>query len=245
MQFAQCHESTLGDAAACDVLCSAVAQNVSKLRGDARTGRGIAEALGADRDRSAPARIRSSASAPRLHAAHPDDRDRRPRCDTAWTCASAIARTAGPETPPVAPPQPRLARVRGSSAIPRIVLISDTRVGAGVLGRARRPPATSVAFGVSLTISGLAVSGLTRSSSARDLARVGAHHQPGLDVRAGDVELERRDLVALRERAHQLGHLVAAEAHHVDDQRHRQPRELGQVVLEVAVAGPCWAGRSS
>ena len=89
-------------------------------------------------------------------------------------------------------------------------------------------------FGVSFTISGLRVQRADRVEQRGGLPRVGAHDHAGLDVRAGDVELERGDLVALGERRHELGDLLAREAHDVDDQRHRQLGELRQVVLEVA-----------
>ena len=92
--------------------------------------------------------------------------------------------------------------------MPRSVLISET-ASAPCASAAAATRAGDAQFGVSLTISGLAVSGRTASSSARRLARVGAHDQPGLDVRAGDVELERGDLVALAERLDERRDLLA------------------------------------
>ena len=83
---------------------------------------------------------------------------------TACTWASATARTAGPETPPVPAPS-HGSPLRGSKDIPRIVLISDTAL-APALCAAVATAATSLAFGVSLTISGFSVNGRTRWSSA-------------------------------------------------------------------------------
>ena len=60
---------------------------------------------------------------------------------------------------------------------------------------------------MSLTISGLSVSGRHSLEQPRHLLGVCSHDQAGLHVRAGHVELERRDLVAGRKRADQLGHL--------------------------------------
>ena len=79
------------------------------------------------------------------------------------TCSSAIARTAGPDTPPVVPPSQGW-RVRGSSAIPLSVLISET-ASAPASSAASATAAGSVAFGVSFTISGRSVSGRTRSTA--------------------------------------------------------------------------------
>ena len=78
----------------------------------------------------------------------------------------------------------------------------DQRDGVGAVGLrgGRDLGRATVQFGVSFTISGLPVSGRTRVEQRRGLPRVGAHQQPGLHVRAGDVELERGDLVARAER---------------------------------------------
>ena len=138
--------------------------------GSPRPGRGSSRCR--RRRRVAPAASRSRASPPARTPPMPttgisirlgDVRDlgQRDRAD------------GGPETPPVPPPS-HGSPVRGCSAIPRRVLISETASAPPACGgpgdRAR-----SVALGVSLTISGLAVSGRTRSSSAAGLARIGAH----------------------------------------------------------------------
>ena len=93
---------------------------------------------------------------PGLDAAHADDRDRDPRAHLA-TCASATARTAGPDTPPVPPPSHGSPGRRGCMrhAAQRV----DERHGVGAVRPPRRPrrrPARAL-FGVSFTISGLAV----------------------------------------------------------------------------------------
>ena len=86
------------------------------------------------------------------------------RSATSATWASAIGRTAGPDTPPVPPPS-HGSPLSGASAIPLRVLISETASApASCAARATAPG--SVALGVSLTISGLPVSGRTRSRRA-------------------------------------------------------------------------------
>ena len=187
---------------------------------DPRASGRIAEALGSDRDQVCARRASGRARPGRAGRRPSRSAGSRPPARTAWTCASATARTAGPETPPVRPAEPRLARCGDRAPCPRIVLISDSALAPASCA-ARATAATSDAFGVSLTISGLSVSGRTRSSSAAVSRGSAPITSPGLDVRAGDVQLERGDLVALGERAHELGDLLAAEAHHVDDQRHR------------------------
>ena len=75
----------------------------------------------------------------------------------------------------------------------------DQRDGVGAV-LPRRPPrrrAGDAQLGVSLTISGLAVRGRTASSRRATSPGSAPNIRPGLDVRAGDVELERGDLVAL------------------------------------------------
>ena len=69
----------------------------------------------------------------------------------------------------------------------------------------------------------------------RRLAGVGAHQQPGPDVRARDVELDRAHLGARGDRRDQLPDIGMARAHDVDDQRHRERRELGQVLGQEAL----------
>ena len=85
------------------------------------------------------------------------------RAATAWTCCSAIARTAGPETPPVVPPS-HGPPPPGSSAMPLSVLISET-ASAPASWAAAATASGSLAFGVSLTISGRSESVRTRSTA--------------------------------------------------------------------------------
>src|ERR1035441_3172269 len=88
------------------------------------------------------------------------------RSATAATCASATARIAGPDRPPVPPPShgpgvsvtDGLLRDTGSRASARNVLISDTAF-APPASAACAQAATSAALGVSFTISGLSVCG--------------------------------------------------------------------------------------
>ena len=89
--------------------------------------------------------------------------------------------------------------LRGSSALAFSVLISET-ASAPPSSAAIATAAGSATLGVSLTISGFSVSGRSASSSASGLGRLLADDQPRLDVGAGDVELQRGDLVALRRR---------------------------------------------
>ena len=105
---------------------------------------------------------------------------------------------------PAAPPGPRARRCRrratargsGVDPVARSVLISET-ASAPALGRRRATAAGSATLGVSLTISGFAVSGRSASEQRQRLVGLLADDQPRLDVRAGDVELDRRHLVAL------------------------------------------------
>src|SRR5829696_2025801 len=110
----------------------------------------------------APARRKSAASRPDSIPPMPTT-GTRTACATLATCCSAIARTAGPETPPVPAPSQGRPDPRGSSAVPLSVLISD-RASAPASWAAAPTAAGSVALGVSLTISGLSVSGLRRST---------------------------------------------------------------------------------
>ena len=163
---------------------------------------------------------------------------------TSETCASATARTAGPDTPPVVPPSHGSPGRCGCGAIPRSVLISET-ASAPCASAAAATSAGEAQLGVSLTISGLLVAAAHRVQQRGDLGRVGAEHQAGLDVRAGHVELERGHLVALADPFDQLRDLVVRAAHHVDDQRDGQLGELRQVLLRGSRPGPCSAARSS
>src|SRR4051794_32412546 len=84
------------------------------------------------------------------------------RWHTLLSCASAIARIAGPLTPPLPAPS-HGAPLRGSSAMPLSVLTSET-ASAPWACAASATAAGSVALGVSFTISGFSVSGRRRST---------------------------------------------------------------------------------
>ena len=170
-----------------------------------------------------------------LNPAHPDDRDARP---ARGPRRPGRARSRGPPGRTRRRSRRRAtARRAGAdgSAMPRSVLMSET-ASAPCASAAAATSAGDVQFGVSFTISGLRGERAHARRAARAVSPGSAPMtMPVFDVRAGDVELERGDLVALGERRHELGDLLAGEAHDVDDQRHRQLGELRQVVLEVAV----------
>ena len=116
--------------------------------------------------------------------------------------------------------------------MPRSVLISDT-ASAPASCAAWATAGTSVAFGVSLMISGLAVSGLTRSEQARHLSGSAPIIRPVSTF--GQETFSSSALTSSRSaNAWTASHLVPAEAHHVDDQRDRKLGQLREVVLEVA-----------
>ena len=136
----------------------------------ARPASGSRNDLGADGDdicaRVDAGRARDVRSGPRPCRRSGSRPARGPRA----TCASATARTAGPDTPPVPPPSHGSPGRRGSKrhAAQRVDRARRRRRRAP--RRPRRPPPATAQFGVSFTISGLAVSGRTASSSARRLA---------------------------------------------------------------------------
>ena len=111
----------------------------------------------------------------------------------ACTHASAIGRSAGPEYPP-APRASFGRRVSGSSARPRIVLTSDSP-SAPAAATARADSAMSHVAGESFAYSGL------RRDGARRGDELGGRLGRLLDVRAREVELDRRDRVASRRAA--------------------------------------------
>ena len=153
-----------------------------------------------------------------LPSRSPGSRPRRPR---ARTCSSATARIAGPERPPLPAPS-QGPRVAGSIAVAFSVLISET---------ASAPPASaamatapgSATFGVSFTISGLAVSGRS-SLEQRERLVAAARRRSGPTPRSGT----RRSARGPRPRRRsatpldQPLELVVAGPHHRDDQRDRQ-----------------------
>ena len=177
----------------------------SSSAGDPRPASGVAEALRADRHerrarrRADPARAPrcctppmpitgiSTRAATRRHLGERDRADRRSR-QAAGAAAQPRLGAAGRRTD-----RPRA--MRGASASARSVLISDT-ASAPPSCAASAQAATSAAFGVSFTISGLPVCGRTAPHDLLQLAGIGADVQARLHVRARHVQLDRRDLRA-------------------------------------------------
>ena len=125
---------------------------------------------------------------------------RRPATSTAAatsaTCLSAIVRTAGPESPPLPAPSQGVAAA-ARAAPPSAVLISET-ASAPPSAAATATAAGSATFGVSFTISGLRGQRPQRLHQRPRLGGLLADDQARVHVRAGDVELDRGDLVAAR-----------------------------------------------
>ncbi len=155
------------------------------------------------------------------------------RAATARTCASATVRTAGPDSPPVPPPSHGAPDPSGCGANARSVLISET-ASAPEASAACATSATSAVFGVSFTISGLAVSGRTSSSNRASSAGSAPMSRPvrtlGHDTFSSIAATSGRSC----DRFDELGDLGGGGAHDVRDQRDRQPGERRQVRVEVA-----------
>ena len=161
-----------------------------------------------------------------------------------WTAASATGLSAGPESPPVIRRAAAPAS-GGRSRAPRSVFVS-TSASAPPCSAARRWQRGRRLLGESLTQSGRSVA---RPAEAHDGLRLGGvaadRDAAALDVRAGDVELERGDArLAVEPPAGQLvvGVLEAADRH---DQRaperpHRRQHRVGERRRDRD-----WAGRSS
>ena len=235
---------------------SGAAARAARAR-SARPAARIAEALGADRDERRARVEQLARMAAALDAAHADDRDRHARGDRRDLGQRDRAhRRARQAAGAAAEPGARRGRARpGASAIARSVLISDT-ASAPPSSAARAQAATSAVLGVSLTISGLAVgSAHARPRPPRSWRGSAPMSRPVLDVRARHVQLDRRDLRALLAGLDEPPSSAAVEPiTFVISGTPRPPgerdgcsrsRELRQVLGEVALAGPCSAGRSS
>ena len=153
--------------------------------------------------------------------------------ETAATCSSAIARTAGPETPPLPPPS-HGSRVRGWRAMPLSVLTSET-ASAPARSAAVATAGRIARIGRQLDDQRLLGGGAHPLECAGGLIGVRAHDQAGLDVRTGHVELDQGHLVALAHPSGEGRQLVAAEAHHRHAERHRQLGQLRQVARQEAL----------
>ena len=158
------------------------------------------------------------------------------RARTSVTCASATARTAGPERRRRVARRPARARPggAGAAAIPRRVLISET-ASAPCSSAARATAAGEAVLGVSLTISGLPVHGRTASSSAASSPGSAPNISPVLTL--GQETLSSSAVTSSRSatRLDEPPQLLVGPAHDVDDQRHGQLGQLRQVVGEEAV----------
>ena len=163
-------------------------------RGFASPASGIAEAGGADRDDAAPRPRAGRARASPLSTPPMPTTGIDTAAATSATCLSAIVRTAGPESPPL--PAPSQGSPPGASGAALSVLISETASAPALLRRDRdRSRVGDVRR--QLHDQRLAGQRPQRLQQRRRLARLLADDQARVHVRAGDVELDRSDLVAL------------------------------------------------
>ena len=132
--------------------------------------------------------------APGLDPAHADHRDLDRGGDTARPAPARSSAPPGPKAAAAARPA-RAPRSPGRSRAAFRVLISET-ASAPPSSAATATAAGSATFGVSFTISGLPVSGRRAPSEPAVSVGLLADDQPRVHVRAGDVELDRGDLVA-------------------------------------------------
>ena len=147
---------------------------------------------------------------------------------------TAIGRIAGPLSPPTMFDSFGR-RVSTSMAMARNVLTSET-ASAPASSAALANDATSVTFGVSFGMTGRLrhlpdgadhVERAVQAAAERDAAF--------LDVRAGDVQLERVHAFGIGEDARQLDVLVERAAADVDDDGRAEPAQLGQLLGDEAV----------
>ena len=162
---------------------------------------------------------------------------------TARSCCSAIGRTAGPESPPW-PAARAGCPVAGSIALAFSVLIRET-ASAPPSSAATATASGLATFGVSFTINGFSVSGRSASSSASVSSGLLADDQAGVHVGTGDVQLDSRDLVPLRDLARPAARTAPGSS--------PSPRRSTAPATRPAAAdprpgsppGPCSAARSS
>ena len=156
------------------------------------------------------------------------------RAATAATCASATARIAGPDSPPVPPPSHGAALAGAPGRERHRAQRVDQRDGVGA-ARLGGPRAGGHVGGVGRELDDqrLARARAHRAHDRLELQRVGADVEAGLDVRAGHVQLDRRDLRARARRPRTSAReLLGARAHDVRDQRHgRAARLAGAAML--------------
>ena len=157
------------------------------------------------------------------------------RSRTSRTCASATARTAGPETPPVSAAEPRLARSRAGPAPCRARVLMSETASAPWRSAAAATAAGDAQLGVSFTISGLAVRGRTASSSAAVSPGSAPISSPVLTFGHETLSSIAATSARAATAATSSPTSASARAHDVDDQRHRERRELGQVLGQEAL----------
>ena len=135
-------------------------------------------------------------------------------------------------------------RVSTSIAIARNVLTSDT-ASAPASSAAAANEATSVTLGVSFGMIGRLVARRTADTTWCVPARLHPKEMPALlDVRAGDVQLERGDPLGVGEHLRHLDVLVHRGPAHVDDHRGPEPPQLGHLLANEAMhADPLQADR--
>ena len=122
---------------------------------------------------------------------------------------TAIGRIAGPLRPPTTF-ESFGRRVSTSMTIARNVLTSET-ASAPASSAARANDATSVTFGVSFGMTGSRVTLRTALTTSKRAGQAAAELDAAfLDVRAGDVQLDRRDAFGVRQDARHLDVLVDA-----------------------------------
>ena len=155
---------------------------------------------------------------------------------------TAIGRMAGPLRPPTMFDSFGR-RVSTSMAMARKVLTSET-ASAPASSDARAKDATSVTFGVSFGMTGRCVTFLTALDDVERAVQAAAERDAAfLDVRAGDVQLERVHPFGIRQDARQLDVLVERAAADVDDVRRASRRSSGSF-SGCSGGRRCPAGRS-
>ena len=190
---------------------------------------GVAEVLGPDRHERRPGGEEFGRVGAARDSPHADDRQL-DRGRTARSWCSAIGRTAGPERPP----WPAAERGLAGSGIDRARLQGvDQRdgVGAALFGgdRDRRRVGD---VGRQLDDQRLLGQRAQRFQQRRGLGRVLADDQAGVDIGTGDVQLDRGDSSRSPTASTSRANSSWLGRHHRDDQRHRQLRQLRQVLGE-------------
>ena len=192
--------------------------------------------------RDAPAATNSAASAPLATPPMPI-RGISTAAPTARSWCSATVRTAGPERPPL--PAASAGSAAGRVERRRLERVDQRdRVGPALLGGDRDRGGLGD-VGRQLHDQRLRGQRPQRRQQRLGLGRLLADDQAGVDVRAGDVELDRGDLLPLRRRPRPAGRTARGSS--------PSPRRSAAPAARRAAAGPrrgsrrgpCWAARSS